>query len=157
MFFSKKTQMLNSTKFFVIRSFSNWRTNVILWSTTLPWPLSFNNFSTSQTLQIPNKIITKFVGPFEFNCTRLLFKYFWGLMVVLLMKGISLLSHKSFQELFTSITLLFQLSLRGIILEILPSSLPAFTSFAKDTIDLSLVVYSLSNVSFLDMLNYAVP
>ena len=62
-FFSKKTQML-WTKFFVIRNFSNWRTNVILWSTAPLWPVSFNNFSTSQTLQIPNKIITKFVGAF---------------------------------------------------------------------------------------------
>ena len=35
----------------------------------------------------------------------------------------------------TSITLLFQLSLRGIMLEILTSSLLAFTFFAKDTID----------------------
>ena len=134
MFFSKKTQMLR-TKFFVIRSFSKWRTNVILWSTTPPWSVSFNNFSTSQTLQILNKIITKFVGPFQLNCTRLLFKYFWGLMVVLLIKGISLLSHKSFKELFTSITLLFQLSLRGIILEILTLSLLSFTFFANDTID----------------------
>ena len=106
------------TKFFVIRGFSNWRTNVILWSATLPWPVSFNNFSTIQTLQIGNKIIAKFVGPFEFNCTRLLFKYFWGLMIVLLIKGISLLSHKSFKELFTSIILLFQLSLRGVILQL---------------------------------------
>ena len=29
-----------------------------------PWPVSFNNFSTSQTHQIPKKIITKFVGTF---------------------------------------------------------------------------------------------
>ena len=63
MFFSKKTQMLR-TNFFVIRGFSKWRTNVIVWSTAPRWLVLFNSFSTSQTLQIPNKIITKFVGAF---------------------------------------------------------------------------------------------
>ena len=29
-----------------------------------PRPVSFNHFSTSQTLQTPHKIITKFVGAF---------------------------------------------------------------------------------------------
>ena len=64
-FFSKKTQILR-TKVFIIRSFCNssCRKNNIIWSNLSPWPVSFNNFSTSQALQIPSKIITKFVGSF---------------------------------------------------------------------------------------------
>ena len=54
MFFSKKTQMLR-TKFFVIRSFSNWRTNVILWSTTPPGQFRL----TISQLVKPCKYLTK--------------------------------------------------------------------------------------------------
>ena len=47
----------------------------------------------------PFKYLTKLsrslLEPFEFKCKRLLFKCFSGLMVVLLIKGISFLSHKS--------------------------------------------------------------
>ena len=96
MFFSKKTQTLR-TKFFVIRSFSNWRTNFTIWSTTPPWPVSFNHFSTSQTLHYLTKLSRSLLEPFGFKCKRLLFKCFLGLTVVLLIKGISFLSHKSFK------------------------------------------------------------
>ena len=88
-----------------------------------PWPVSFNHFSTSQALQIPNKI---------FKCKRLLSKCFLGLTVVLLIKGISLLSHKSFK---ISIYLHYLAVPIFIKREILRSSLLAFTSFPKDTID----------------------
>ena len=47
----------------------------------------------------PFKYLTKLsrnlLESFEFKCKRLLFKCFSGLMVVLLIKGISFLSHKS--------------------------------------------------------------
>ena len=87
-------------KFSLFRSFSNsaWRKSVNFWSTGGPpplWPISFCRFSNSKTLQIPNKIITKFLEPLVFKRSRLLFKGFLGLKVVLLIKGMWLLQHKS--------------------------------------------------------------
>ena len=49
----------------------------------------------------PFKYLTKLsrslLVSFGFKCNRLLFKCFLGLIVVLLIKGISLISHKSFK------------------------------------------------------------
>ena len=43
------------------------------------------------------KLSRSLFEPFGFKCKRLLFKCFLGLIFVLLIKGISLLSHKSFK------------------------------------------------------------
>ena len=56
---------------------------------------------TISQLVKPFKYLTKLsqslLEPFGFKCKRLLFKCFLGLIVVLLIKVISLLSHKSFK------------------------------------------------------------
>ena len=100
-------------------------------------------FADSQLVK-PFKNLTQLsrslLKSFGFKCNRLLFKCFLWLVVVPLIKGISLLSHNSFKKLFTSITLLFQM---------LPSSLLAFTSSAKDTIDSAIdFACSLDGASF---------
>ena len=99
----------------------------------------FNYSSTSQTLQILTKVSLSLLESFELKYKRMLFRCFLGLMLVLLIQGTSLVSHKSFKYLFTYITLLFQLSLQGIVLKILTSSLLAVTSFPKKTIDSEIV------------------
>ena len=94
----KKTQMLR-TKFFVITSLVTLLEEQPLPSDLLYFHVQFR-LTISQLVK-PFKYLTKLsqslLEPFGFKCKRLLFKCFLGLMVVLLMKGISLLSHKSFK------------------------------------------------------------
>ena len=70
----------------------------VLISDLLPHPYGQFRFVDSQIakpFKYLTKIITKFLEPLVFKCSRLLFKGFLGLIVVLLIKGMWLLSHKS--------------------------------------------------------------